>query len=112
MLPSLEYENNGKRAENMAARFLQNAGHKIIAKNFKIFEGEIDIISLKNGLIYVNEVKKRSNASFKFVTEKQLQKIWYTFETFLLQNPEYTNFEAQFQLLAVQNNKVQILDII
>ena len=112
MLPAIEYENNGKKAENIAVKFLQKSGHKIIARNFKIPEGEIDIISWKNDVIFVNEVKQRNDANFKYITQKQLERIWYTFEVFLQKNSQYSSLDAQFQLIAVQNNYAQILEII
>ena len=112
MLPAIEYENNGKKAENIAAKFLQKAGHKIITRNFRTPEGEIDIISWHDNFIVANEVKQRSDGNFKYITQKQMERIWYTFEIFLEQNQQYIEMEPIMQLILVQNNNAQILEII
>lgn len=51
----------GKRGEDYAVRFLSDQAHEIIARNFKTKLGEIDIISLKDGVVYFYEVKVRSS---------------------------------------------------
>lgn len=54
----------GKTGEDLAAKFLQKQGYKILERNFRIRGGEIDIIALhKNTLIYV-EVKTRTSQKF------------------------------------------------
>jgi putative endonuclease len=112
MLPAIEYENNGKKAENIATKFLQKSGHKIITRNFRTPEGEIDIISLYDNFIVASEIKQRSDGNFKYITQKQMERIWYTFEIFLEQNQKYSEMEPMMQLVLVQNNNAQILEII
>lgn len=112
MLPSIQYENNGKKAEQIAVKFLQKLGHKVITRNFRIKEGEIDIISINNNVIFANEVKQRNFGDFKYIKQKQIERIWYTFEVFLMQNPQFEDCDTNFQLILVQNNEAQILEII
>lgn len=54
----------GKYGEELAAKYLQNLGYKIIEKNFRIRGGEIDIVAQdEKTLVYV-EVKTRSTNKF------------------------------------------------
>ena len=54
----------GKLAEDMAVEYLQKNGHKILARNFRFQKAEIDIISEKDDLIIITEVKARSTDAF------------------------------------------------
>jgi putative endonuclease len=50
----------GDRGENVAARFLQKAGYKIIMRNFRCELGEIDIIARQKNVLVFIEVKTRA----------------------------------------------------
>jgi putative endonuclease len=57
---------SGRKGEQSAADFLQKKGYVIIEKNFRIRNGEIDIIAIdkkENTLVFV-EVKTRSSEQF------------------------------------------------
>ena len=69
----------GISGEKMAAEYLKKKGYQIIERNFRVREGEIDIISRrKNELIFI-EVKTRTSLTYGFpeeaVGEKKQQKI-------------------------------------
>lgn len=49
----------GQRGENMAARYLQRQGYKIITRNFRAPVGEIDIIARQGKTLVFCEVKTR-----------------------------------------------------
>ncbi|MDO5481131.1 MAG: ribonuclease HII [Candidatus Saccharibacteria bacterium] len=53
----------GDRAEEVVADYLQESGHKILARNLRTHDFEIDIISKKSGRIYFTEVKYRKNGN-------------------------------------------------
>lgn len=111
-MPSPAYQNHGKKAEDIVAKYLQKDGHKVIARNFKIPEGEIDIISIKDDTVFLNEVKSRIGNSMNYITQKQMERIWYTYDYFLRKNLQYTDFDARLQLIVVQSGCVHIIDII
>ena len=49
----------GQRGENAAAKFLRNAGYKIICRNFRCGVGEIDIVARDGKTLVFAEVKTR-----------------------------------------------------
>lgn len=55
----------GQRGERAAERFLKKSGHRILARNFKVPCGEIDLVAQekKSGCIVFAEVKTRSDES-------------------------------------------------
>ncbi|MDQ0592237.1 putative endonuclease [Chryseobacterium ginsenosidimutans] len=59
----------GKKAEDLAAEFLLKNGYKILARNFRYQKAEIDIITEKDSLIIVVEVKARSTDAFNLPQE-------------------------------------------
>lgn len=54
----------GKLGEDLACKYLQDKGYKILERNFEARQGEIDIIAKdKEELVFI-EVKTRSNISY------------------------------------------------
>ena len=53
-----------KKGEDLAAKYLQNHGYKIIERNFRKGYGEIDIITIKDNVLIFVEVKTRTSAKF------------------------------------------------
>ena len=51
----------GERGENVAARYLQRLGYKIITRNFRAPVGEIDIIARDGKTLVFCEVKARES---------------------------------------------------
>ncbi len=52
----------GNIGENVAVEFLVRRGHKILDRNYLKKWGEIDIVSLKSGVIHFVEVKSTGRA--------------------------------------------------
>lgn len=78
----------GKYGEDVAAKYLEKQGYKILERNFRYSKyGEIDIIAIKNLTIFAIEVKARSNNAFgealEAITQKKLEKINATFQYYL-----------------------------
>lgn len=112
MLPSLKSESLGKYAEDLASRALKNEGHTLLYRNFKTRTGEIDIISKKDDIIFISEVKKRTYFEEHTLKQKQIERIWNTFKDFLEKYPQYEEFDAVMQLLMVSDNTITIHEVI
>ncbi|SHL94769.1 YraN family protein [Chryseobacterium polytrichastri] len=59
----------GKKAEDLAVEYLQKKGYKILVRNFRFQKAEIDIVTEKDSLIVVVEVKARSTDAFMLPQE-------------------------------------------
>ena len=51
----------GSNGEDSAAQFLRARGHRIVERNYRCKEGEIDIVSVLGEVIVFSEVKTRSS---------------------------------------------------
>ena len=55
----------GAAGEEIAAQYLLNRGDEILARNWRVREGEIDLVSLSSdGVFHFIEVKTRSSLAF------------------------------------------------
>jgi len=68
----------GDWGEEVASDYLEKLGYKILARNFFTRFGELDLVAIKDHVLYFVEVKTRSNNSFGFgelaVTEKSYKR--------------------------------------
>ncbi len=75
-------EINGRRGEEAAAQCLHEKGYTILARNYRAFCGEIDIIALQGNALVFAEVKTRSPGSLyagkEAVTSKKQERILKT----------------------------------
>lgn len=54
----------GRHGEELAAHYLTRQGYRIIARNYRVPCGEVDIIGLDNGVLAFVEVKTRTGFVF------------------------------------------------
>ena len=69
----------GNKGENIASDYLKEIGYKILDKNFRTRDGEIDLIAGDDEEIVFIEVKTRRSSSFGYpeeaVDEKKVEKM-------------------------------------
>ncbi len=53
----------GQRGESIAAKYLTSLGFKIIEHNYRIGHLELDLIAIKNNMVYFFEIKTRQSAT-------------------------------------------------
>ncbi len=77
----------GKLGEDLACKYLENQGYKILERNFEARQGEIDIIALDKTEIVFIEVKTRSNTLYgkpaEAVNEQKQKHLIKTIEYYL-----------------------------
>lgn len=80
------------KGEDLAAKFLQEKGYKIIERNFRKGYGEIDIIALKDNVLVFVEVKTRTSNNygtpFEAITPFKLRSLVRTAQFYKLLNPK------------------------
>jgi len=106
----------GSKGEQLATKFLQNKGYRIIARNFKARYGELDIIALQNATLVVIEVKTRIGNQYgspeEAITPRKLHEVTKTFEYFILLHPEFEPFPLRIDLVAILlNEEEQLLSL-
>ena len=78
----------GNWGEERAALYLRLHGYKIVERNFRCRQGEIDIIACKRDMVAFVEVKQRKNADFgearEFVTYSKQRRVIAAAELWLL----------------------------
>ncbi|WP_026818286.1 YraN family protein [Arthrobacter castelli] len=69
----------GQRGEATAARYLEESGLRVIDRNWRCSDGEIDIVALDGDVLVVVEVKTRSSLDyghpFEAINEPKLQRL-------------------------------------
>ena len=78
----MQQQSLGKFGEDSAARYLRRRGYKILERNFRCRQGEIDLIASKGEYVVFVEVKLRKDdghgAAREFVTRSKQTKILTT----------------------------------
>ena len=54
----------GRQGEQLAAEYLQRAGYRILDRNWRCADGEIDIVAAERRALVVCEVKTRSGVRY------------------------------------------------
>lgn len=80
----------GKNGEKIATTYLETLGYKIICKNFRCLQGEIDIIAKDNETVVFVEVKTRTSLKYgeakEAVNEIKQKHICRAIEYYLYKN--------------------------
>jgi len=98
-----QHNDLGKKAEDLAAEFLLKKGYKILARNFRYQKAEIDIITEKDSLIVIIEVKARSTDAFNLpqeaVNKKKIKLLVSAADHYLEEFNK--NHEVRFDIISV-----------
>ena len=105
----------GKKAEERVAEYLTNEGHKIVARNFKTYFYEIDIVSVKNDEVYFTEVKYRSSdlagGGMAAVDQKKLAKMRFAAECYMKYHiRKMANYNPLLAVADVSGDNFEIRD--
>lgn len=105
----------GRRGEQLAAAFLEGEGLKIIDRNWRCTQGEIDLIALDGDNLVFVEVKTRSGTSFghplESITPLKLARIRRLSAAWCEVHPEHSARSARvdaISVLAPRNGTVDI----
>ncbi len=94
----------GRQGEELAVQHLTRQGYRIIARNFRVSCGEVDIIAQDNGVLVFIEVKTRTGSGFgspaESVTFRKRQQISKTALVYLGQH-KLTDSPARFDVVSV-----------
>ncbi len=104
----------GNVAEDKVARYLEDLGHQVIARNFKTKIFEIDIISLLGEKIFFTEVKYRKNDDYggglMAIDAKKLKKMELGAEMFLKYKKELGQYNPVLAVADVVGADFRVKD--
>jgi putative endonuclease len=104
----------GRIAEDLAVRFLEHLKFKIIARNFRAYGGEIDVIAWdKENLCFI-EVKSRQSSFFGYpyeaVNRKKQFRIIRAAQAYLQRNHPHAVPPCRFDIVSISaNNPPELL---
>lgn len=96
---------HGRWGEDQASLYLQQAGYRIIARNWRCRSGEIDIIACDADVLVFVEVRTRSGPDFgtpeESVDQRKQRKVRHVSDVYLYMNSEAAYDEIRFDVIAV-----------
>ena len=99
----MEKRELGNFGEERAARYLRRRGYRIVERNFRCRQGEIDIIAEKRGYLVFVEVKLRKNERFaearEFVNAAKQRRILTAAQLWLAQHE--SSLQPRFDVIEV-----------
>jgi putative endonuclease len=106
----------GRRGEHLAAKYLENLGYDIYARNYRTKMGEIDLIAVDKNTLVFCEVKTRNSTTFgqpfESVTQKKQATIQKIAEYFIAVNRiNFTGIsEIRFDVVSIlrKGDKMEI----
>lgn len=103
----------GRKSEEVAAKLLHLNGYEVIAKNYRVKSGEIDIIAKDGDYLCFIEVKARKTKGSGFPEEavglQKQQKIRHTALFFLYENQLPETTPVRFDVCVILGNKYKII---
>ncbi|MBW2039849.1 MAG: YraN family protein [Deltaproteobacteria bacterium] len=96
----------GGRGEDLAVRYLQKKGYKVIERNYRCLLGEIDLIARdKETLVFV-EIKARSSSGFGLPQEAvgrfKQKKLIQVAKAYIVEHHLKEAIPARFDVVAIQ----------
>lgn len=108
-----DHNDLGKRGEELAVDYLSKKGFEIVERNYKFKRSEIDIVTRKDGLLVIVEVKTRSTdfmAGPRDTITKNKQKAIVRAANYYVQEKDL-DCETRFDVISIiLNDKYQNLE--
>ena len=103
-MPNSSRYKTGKAGEDIAAAYLIQCGYVLKARNYRVREGEIDIVAQKPDVLVFVEVKTAKSRSFgapeSWVDERKQQRIGLAAERYLMEK-EIEDLDCRFDVITV-----------
>ena len=104
----------GRQGEDAAARWYENAGYEVLARNWRCKQGEIDLVLRRGRDIIFCEVKSRSSEAFghplEAVTREKRQRLRFLAGRWLEEEHRVRPSAIRFDVASVLNGQVEVLE--
>lgn len=103
----------GSHNEELAIKYLDENGYKVLGKNFYCKTGEIDIIAKEGSYLVFIEVKYRTNDRYGLpadaVNLNKMRKITRTAMFYMLKNNISTDIPIRFDVVVLLKDEIQLI---
>lgn len=98
----------GRRAETLAAWTLRLKGFRILARDWRVPQGEIDLIARRGRLLIFVEVKRRADrtAAAEALGGRQRRRIGRAAQAFLQRRPELAGLMPRFDVILMMPGRL------
>lgn len=101
----------GSAGEHAALGYLQNAGLKLVQRNFRCRRGEIDLVMMDGATLVLVEVRYRSSAQFggaaASVTWRKQRRLVNAAEHLLMRRADLRRHPARFDVIAIAPDQIE-----
>jgi putative endonuclease len=96
-------ERRGRRAETLAAWWLRLKFYRILARDYRLALGEVDLIARRGHVLAFVEVKRRSELAdgLEAVSARQRRRVGRAALAYIGQNPKLSTLELRFDVVVV-----------
>ena len=98
---------SGRRAEDLAADFLRQAGCEILLRNYRRRLGELDIVARREAVLIVAEVRTRASDAYggaaASVTRRKQQRITRAASALLQERSDLARLAVRFDVIVVRD---------
>jgi putative endonuclease len=103
----MDRKGTGREGERAAARWLEERGYRILARNFRSRIGEIDIIASRENILVFCEVKTwnaYSEADLSYaIGERKRFRIVETSKFFMDRHREFKGMKVRYDVILIQD---------
>ncbi len=96
-------ELRGRWAEALAAWRLRLVGYRIVARRFRVTQGEVDLVARRGRVLAMVEVKARADeqSAAESLQRRQRQRIERAALAFLQRHPEFAALRLRFDMMLI-----------
>jgi putative endonuclease len=102
----------GRHAEVLAWRHLQQNGHQLISHNYHCRLGEVDLITQSQHLLVFTEVRWRTSERYggatASITPAKIRRIRLAARFFLSCNPQWQHYAMRFDVIALTGSDAKV----
>lgn len=104
----------GREKEELACRYLEQKGYRILATNYRCRQAEIDIVAMDGDELVFVEVKYRKNTQFggglSAVSPKKIRNICKCARYYIYKERIHPDMSIRFDVIAVDGDRITHLE--
>jgi putative endonuclease len=102
----------GRAGEDAAAALLSERGLRVVARNVRYRNGELDLVAEDGNVLVFVEVRRRSSGEHgtpaESVTASKRTRVVRAARRWLVENPRFASREVRFDVVALQDHPVSL----